>query len=168
MSHNSLLISLIGVFTSALATASFAFSGDDFVAASHDPKTPDKPAIVLRVPKAEQYASVWDPKTEKLPYSPEEAVKLVFESDLVRDNPKDWRLVKVSFWAMHPRLFSDLSIASRTEPGLITHYSIDLISLPDGWTYPLMIPFIYTGAEAVVLQEKDMQIVIRPGTKEPK
>lgn len=51
----SVALTLLGLFLSAHL---FAFDGDDFVSANHDPKHPDEPAIVLRVPKVDQRASL--------------------------------------------------------------------------------------------------------------
>jgi len=130
---------LLGLFVSDPLSA---FDGDDFVAAHHNPKHPDEPAAVLRVPKTEQRTSLWNPQEGKLPVSPETAIKLVFSSALVRAKPEDWIIRKFQLQAMHPMLYSQLDIATSrpsNDPTMIASYSIDLQRLSDGKSFPFMV-----------------------------
>lgn len=137
--NRSICFPAICFFVAALSVTSQAFDGEDFISASYDPRHPEQSAMVLRVPRTARIASVWNPEITQPPFSPGEAVKMVLQSELVRRTPKDWRLIQVQFWAQDQTMFSNLSFTSGAPPGLITHYTIDLVHLPDGPTYSFMV-----------------------------
>jgi hypothetical protein len=131
---------LASAFLAGLFSTIHLHAEDEHLLYSSNPKDPKELAIVLSTSERAERASLWNPR-KKLSISADAAVKKVFDSALVRKNPKNWVVRQLHLWACQESLWPDPQLPSPPshQTTLITSYWVELQRISDGKLFPFKV-----------------------------